>query len=332
MSLSTKDKVRLYTEFANYIRAGFGIDQALRSLVDQSPAPARREFLENVRRSIRQGSTFSQAIESANGGVSSMELAVIRPAELAGMLDQAFDYLAEHFRALSKTRRDIKVSLIYPALLVHMAILLPTIPRYLMSQDFPREVSVTVVQLLIAYGIAAFLTFGLTGLVKLARTRTGADRCVRLLPLIGAARKSMALQRFCSVFQMSIECGQKISAGAAAGGQASESAIVHTAANQLANTARGGSPIGSEILALESAFPRELGTSIVQAEQTGLLSEELARWANLYRQRVDDQLRLIAFWTPKILFFFVAIFVAWQIIGMFLGTYMKIFEKFDKFG
>ncbi|MFT5469208.1 MAG: type II secretory pathway component PulF [Verrucomicrobiales bacterium] len=331
MRLKLKDKIWLYGQLATFTKAGFGIDQSLRSLQSGEPNPDRTTFLEHVRERIRLGATLSEAIGNSQAGITPLEISIMQAAEMAGMLEQGFAHLAEYFESAVKTRRQVVGKLIYPALLIHLAILLPAIPRFVQTQDLAGTLVGVVIGLASVYAITICLVLAFRALWSRGGEQIGVDRLLRRTPLVGGVRKALSLQRFCSVLRMHVECGQKISAGAAAGGEASDSAVVKSASNHLAETARGGSPMGSVILGLVEAFPHELGSAIHNAEQTGMLSEELTRWTEIFRQRVAAAFERIGTWLPRLIYFAVVIFVIWTIFSMLSSIYKPLLDGIDQF-
>lgn len=290
---------------------------------------ARDHFVDQLRQRLSDGMTLGDALKSSTPAVPPMEVSVIRAAETSGMLEQAFRYLTEHYESVFSTRKKALARLVYPALLIHLAILLPAIPEFVRTQDLASTLGLSVVLLVALYVITAGLVLGFRVIHRAARTDRAADGILRRLPLWGKVRRASALYRFCSVFRMYLECGQKISTSAAAGGEASNSAVVQSAADALANTARDGHPVGSAIFNLQSVFPNELASGIHSAEQTGMLSEELGRWANLYREKTMESLDRFGAWAPRIIYILAALFVAWQIIKMYASIYAPIFELLD---
>lgn len=331
MRLKLKDKIWLYHQLAQFAHAGFGIDQSLRSLQTGENDPDRTTFLEHVRARIGEGATLSEAIENPRAGITPMEISVLRAAELSGMLERGFKHLAEYFESARKTRRQVIGRLVYPALLVHLAILLPAVPRLIRTQDIVGVSGSILIALAFVYALAIVVVSGFRILWRAGGRQNGPDRFLRRTPLVGGVRKALALHRFCSVFRMFVECGQKISNGAAAGGEASDSAVVDEAAGILARTARDGSPVGSVILSLGEAFPRELGSAIQNAELSGMLSEELGRWSEIYRERVSAAFHRIGVWLPRLIYFAVVIFVVWTIFSMLSETYKPIFDQLEAF-
>ena len=328
--LRIHDKIWLYSHLANYTKAGFGFDQALRSLMEQARGAERRGATEAARRVVRSGGTLSQALSTPEVGALPMESAILRAAESSGMLEQAFAYLSGHFESVRQTRITIRAQLLYPGILVHLGILLPAIPAYIRTQSFASSIGLALVMLL---GLYAFvIAFGLVSRVlwKRAVTDCGIDRVLRSVPLVGGLRRAIGLERFSNVLRMQIECGQLISTGVAAAGEASGSAVLAEAGQRLSETARGGSPLGSEILTMRRAFPDDFATAIRTAEQTGMLGEELTRWSHLYRRRVVDQFGRLAAWAPRVVYLLVALFVAWQIISLGMSIYAPVLDLLDE--
>ena len=56
-----------------------------------------------------------------------------------------------------------------------------------------------------------------------------------------------------------------------------------------------------------------------------LLDETLLRIRRLYHEEGSRKLRAIAAWTPKIIYFGIAIMIAWRVISFWTSYYAQVF-------
>ena len=71
-------------------------------------------------------------------------------------------------------------------------------------------------------------------------------------------------------------------------------------------------------------FPELFANLYHTGEVTGSLDDTLRRLHTLYQIEGERQLTAVAEWTPKLIYFAVVLFVAWQVIRFYLGYFQQI--------
>ncbi len=332
MSLSLRDKHQLYTELAKMVKAGFGFDRSAAVLEEQAVNAAQRKFASAIQEGLKDGKTISQSIAQSQLGVTDLETSVIHAAEEGGALEDGFGYLRDYFATVRKTQSQIRSQLIYPAVILHLGIIVPPILKGLtgamMGSPQNSILRDVLISMAVIYALGATLWFVGRFLHRLARSSQFVDRCLRMIPLLGKTRRFIALERFCNVFRIYVLCGQKISTGLDAAGDATQSAVVTQAARRLGDVARSGSSIGEAMLD-ETSFPRDFARSTANAEQTGSLEEDLGRWSSFYSDSTVAQMEKLGFWLPRILFFFIMCYVGWRIIAWYSDYIQSALDMMD---
>jgi len=97
---------------SNALRAGFSISQAFDSVVDMGEAPMSEEF-DILRRQLRIGMTFEEALESLSERVGSDDLALVTTAivisrKTGGNVTEIFDKISETIRGRMKIERKVR--------------------------------------------------------------------------------------------------------------------------------------------------------------------------------------------------------------------------------
>ena len=332
MALSLRDKHQLYTELAKMVKAGFGFDRSASLLEDQASNSAQREFARTIQTGLTEGKTISQSIAHSGLGISDLEVSVIRAAEEGGVLEDGFGYLRDYFATIQKTRSQIRSRLIYPAFILHLGILIPPVLRFITNSMVGKSggniLNQILISIVVIYGLIAIFWISGRILHRAGRKSQMIDRFLRMIPLIGKTRRFIALERFCNVFRIYVLCGQKISTGLDAAGDATQSAVVTSAAHRLGEVARGGNPIG-EAMQAESAFPRDFSRSTANAEQTGTLEEDLKRWSTFFSESVGGQMEKLGFWIPRILSLLVFVYIGWQLVSWYMGYLQSALDMMD---
>ncbi len=262
--LTNRDKFLLYAEMTKMVKAGFGFDRASELLLRQAGSPAQRRFAEGLQKGLRRGESLADAMDQMPLGITNLETSIVRAAEASGNLEEGFAYLHGYFHTLWKTNRQVVVRLVYPFVLLHLAVFLPALPKLIMDPSLGvlQEVGI---RLGVLYAGVAVLGLAAVLLNRRAAVDRVADGLLSVLPLLGRARQLIAWQRFCSVLGMYVRSGQKISTGLDAAALASQSARIHQAGSRLAEVARSGSPDG-DVMQRQRAFPEDFARSISMAE------------------------------------------------------------------
>ncbi len=113
----------LTSELAVLLRAGLPLDRALKVLIDMAAQPAVNQLLNDLLSAVKGGKSLSQALQPHEPVFGSFYINMVRSGEAGGHLSEVLDRLVEYLEN-AKTNRDSVVSaLIYPAILLVVAVL-----------------------------------------------------------------------------------------------------------------------------------------------------------------------------------------------------------------
>ncbi len=332
MSMSVKDKARLYRELGKLLAASFPMDKAIALLLEQASAGGTRELLQGLTRGLEQRQGFAEALRrQSSGQAGEMELSLLDSGEKSGRLAEACEHLAHYFETWDKGLRAARGALVYPLVLLHAGILLPEISRHALLSNLPgHEASAGVLpavllQLSVFWGMLALLWYAWRALNRAAVNSASVDRALNWLPLIASVRRHWALARFCQVFHSALLAALRISECLRLAGEASQSGTLRAGAIQAAASVEQGSTL-AEGLAKSPHFPRLFAQSITTAEVSGGLDREFARWAQAETDLAGEAQNRAAEWYPKLLYFFILGYIAFRIVGMMSQYYGALAE------
>ena len=133
--LSARAKSRLYSNLEKYARSGMGMEKACASLLEQPRLNrAEKEVYVAMLGGLSQGESIGAAMGGASDVVTPLEVGIVSAAEQGGMLEKGFSHLAEYFRRTDLTRRRVIKGLIYPLILLHVAVPLCTLVVAMMQK------------------------------------------------------------------------------------------------------------------------------------------------------------------------------------------------------
>lgn len=314
--LSDLEKSNLYHQLATMLKAGLSFEKTLLSLSDQPLSKKEKRLVQELQNGLAKNKTISESITSTKN-ITQLEVAMSEAGEKSGKLPSVFAQLSEYYQLLHKTKKKISTSLIYPVLILHIAILLPALPKLIASPSNATGLIIkTLLFILLFWALLIGLYFLTLQLLKIAKTNPPLDSLLNRIPFLGKTRKLLALNRFTSVTRMQLLAGQLTSTSLRTAGKASNSGNLLEASKQSAEKIENGSTL-LQAFNENSAYPKEFRRSISTSEEVGNLDNEMERWSTIYRERADRSAQNAAEWIPKIFFFIICLFVAWIIISFY---------------
>ncbi len=324
------DKTTLYRELAKLTQADFHLDRSLTLLLGQKTSPGRRAFLLGMQRGLSEGKSVSESVrEHSSHLVTGLELALIESGERSGQLSSAFHHLARYFASAENAARQMRGAMIYPLILLHLAILLPEIPAAIVRTEGPGFT----VRILIMVGALWLLLAGIyvawLKLEERALTSASVDRWLNRVPLIGPARHHWAMARFCQVFHSGLLAALRMSEITRLAGEAAQSGLIRAASHEAADSIELGEQL-SLSLADTQVFDPLFINALATAEEVGKLDEEMARWTTAETLSASESIERASLWLPKIGYGLVVIFVVYRIFGMVQGYYGGMLEQIER--
>src|ERR1700740_2337801 len=177
----------LNQQFNTLIKAGFPILKALDLLADRASSPKLRPTIAQIRDRVREGKALSEAVAEA-GVFSKVYSTAILAGEKSGHLSGVLDYYIAYQRVSTGVRKKILASLVYPVLLICVAIIIVTylvtgvIPKFgQLYRDLDVElptptrllIAITVDYRFMVLGIVALMAVGAAGIFLWSRTEEG---------------------------------------------------------------------------------------------------------------------------------------------------------------
>ncbi|RYD70478.1 MAG: hypothetical protein EOP84_26635 [Verrucomicrobiaceae bacterium] len=257
-----------------------------------------------------------------------MEKSALAALERTGRIEEGLQQLAKYFEALNRARGEIIRGAAYPVFILHLGILLMNLPMLFTGAGSAGYLRATGSLLLIFYGIAAVIAAIVTLLRNAGSKDAGTDWLLRNIPLIGKIRRAFALSRFCSTYEMQLNAGVNVMDSLQAAARASQSGMVHSAVEYALPHVRTGERVGP-LLAKHRAFPQEMKQSLMVAEDTGSLDQELPRLATDYQQEGFTRLATFSEWMPRLIYLGVVGFLAWNIISGYQRYIQGMMSQFD---
>jgi len=315
-------RAELYQQLSQLTAAGVGLPQAIEIQHRSPPAHSFREPLAVVSRRLADGATFHEALESTGRWLPAFDAALLHAGEKSGRLPASFKLLSSHYETNAALLQKTISSLMYPALLFHMAVFIGPLPELFRSWNLVAYLAKTFGVLVPAYAAVAFITYAAQGQHG-EHWRSMVEKVLCYVPVLGKARRNLALARLASALEALISAGVNIVEAWEFAATASGSpALGRAVANWKPQVLQGITP--AEAVRQSAAFPELFATLYHTGEVTGSLDDTLRRLHRLYQDEGERQLKAFAEWTPKLVYFGVAFMVAWQVIRFWVGYFDQI--------
>lgn len=321
MAFTPAQKHLFYTELAKMLEAGFGIRDAARAMLDTRLPSFQAGLLREMEAGLEAGKSITASFGTGLAAVGDLERSIIGAGERGGRLAQAFQQLADYFGMIATARRDVRQAMAYPVLLLHLGLFVAVLAPGLMSQSGFGEILVRFVQVLVlVYGVVFAGWLAVRALLKSAPGSAAIDRLIRGVPVIGKARRSMAMARFTKVYHTCLLAGLSMQETVETACSASHSGVIREAGAALQATLKEGGALGPKFID-SGAFPAAFARSYATAEESGGLDKDLARWSNLYHEEAVRSVKSASNVVSKAVYFLVLIFVATTIIRIYSGYF-----------
>jgi type IV pilus assembly protein PilC len=331
------DFLILNQQFNTLIKAGLPILRALDLLAERAASPRLRPIVAQIRDRVREGKSLSEAVQEA-GVFSKVFSTAILAGEKSGNLPGVLDYYIAYQKVSTGVRKRILATLVYPALLVTVAILVVT---YLVTVVVPKFAALyhdmnvelpTATRLLIAItvdyrgtilvGIACFIILVL-GVFFWSRSEEGGqvfDKLKFRTPVVGDTIMKFQVAQFSRTLATLLTGGTPLVAGLQTAGDAIDSPLLRSSITRATQMVREGDSLNAA-LASTHIMP-ELALDMIEVgESSGALAPMLTSVAEFYEEEVNIRLSaMVALIEPAILIF-MAILVAFILISLYLPIF-----------
>jgi type IV pilus assembly protein PilC len=327
----------LNQQFNTLIKAGLPILKALDLLATRASAPKLRPVISQIRDRVREGKSLSEAVSEA-GAFSKVYSTAILAGEKSGNLPGVLEHYIAYQRVSTGVQKKILATLVYPTLLIVVAICIVT---YLVTAVIPkfallyRDLNVTLpapTRLLIALtvdyrfailGIIALMVLLAVGVFLWSRSEEGGTALDRLkfrLPIIGNTLLKFQVAQFSRTLSTLLTGGTPLVAGLQTATDAITSKLLRSTVTQATQMVREGESL-HVALASKGVMPEMALDMIEVGESSGALSPMLNSVAEFYEEEVNLRLSALVAVIEPVLLIFMGLFVAFILISLYLPIF-----------
>jgi len=332
------DLVVFSRQLATMIDAGIPLVNALGILAEQIENDNLRSVVGVVRQDIEGGMSFCDALSKHPAIFSDLFVNMVKAGEASGMLNEILDRLATFMEKQAALNRKITSSLVYPAVVVTMAIiitavlLIKVVPTFKGIFDslggtlpIPTQILILVSDILRKYFLIAVSVMIVGGYafkrwLGTEKGRYKFDRFILKVPVFGPLLKKLAVAKFSRTFSTLVKSGVSVLSALDIVSKTSGNKLVEEAVVNCSKSVRNGEPIARP-LGKSGVFPPMVTRMISVGEQTGQLEKMLAKIADFYDDQVDAAASALTSLIEPMVIAFLGIVIGGIVIALFLPIF-----------
>jgi len=336
------DLVIFSRQLATMVESGITIVQTLSILSEQSESKILAGVTLQIKEDIESGSSLHESLKKHPKIFSTLYINMVKAGEASGMLDEILDRVATYLEKSSALQRKVKSSLVYPAVVISMAILITAVLLIKVVPTFkgifaslggtlplPTQILIGISDTLVKYFFLVVVTFVVLVFLFKAYINTPKGRYqfdYRLLkmPVFGPLFKKVVVAKFSRTLATLVKSGVPILNSLEIVGKTSGNLVVERAVEHASKSIKEGEPI-AEPLSLSGAFPPMVVRMISVGEQTGQLEKMLNKIADFYDEQVDAAVSGLTSMIEPLVIGFLGVVIGGIVVALFLPIF-KITE------
>jgi type IV pilus assembly protein PilC len=341
--LKLDDIAMMTRQLSTMISSGLSLLRALMVLEVQTESPRLKAAVVALRQDIESGRSLSSALRRHPKIFSPLYVSMIHAGETGGFLEDVLLRVADHLDAQSRLRRQVRSAMVYPAVVITVAIgvltamlmfivpvfagvfkqfntTMPSMTRFVLSLSNTLRGEWYLVILGVLAIVIAFRRW------KSSRSgRPVWDRAKLKAPLkIGSIVHKIALARWSRTLSSLVTAGVPMLEAIDVTGSTAGNALVERAMAGVRTSVQGGGTIAAA-LTKEPIFPALITNMVRVGEETGALETTLAKVADFYEEQVEAAVKALTSILEPAMILVVGGIVGFMVIAM----YLPMFHVYD---
>ncbi len=325
-------------QLATLVQAGLPLDDALKTLIEQSESKNTERILSTIHAKVMEGQSLASAMRIFPRAFDELVATSVEAGEQSGHLEAVLLQLADYLETRDEMGKQSASALIYPLILVLTSI---AVVAGLMVYIVPKVVQVfasTQVQLplmtrtliaisdfLSSYGGYLLLLFlvlfiGFLALQKYPPFKLGWHRFLLNIPGFGRLIRVGQSARFTRTLGILTQSAVPIVSALSLSRQVVNNEVMKKACEQTATAVREGSGL-AQAMKNTGEFPPLSIKLVHSGEQSGRLSQMLVRTAMVQEKDVENKLKTLISAMQPLAILFVGIMVLFIVLAMLLPIF-----------
>jgi len=333
--IKAEDVILFARQMATMVDAGIPILQTMDALEDQASNLSFKKVLAQVRDDIRLGASLSAAFAKHPKVFDSLFVNMIKVGESGGVLTTVLERLSSYMEKADKLKRKVTSAMIYPSVIVGMAIVVTTIliikvvPTFKtiyssLGKDLPPMTQALLDFSDLMQHQFIFIILGIVAAVFLffwfKRTEKGAyqiDAWILKAPVFGDLICKVSVSRFCRTLSVLVQSGVPILDGLDIVRKTIGNRVLEEVIQNVIQSVREGESIAVP-LARSAVFPSMVTKMVAIGEQSGQLDKMLIKVAEFFDERVDAAVDALTSLIEPFIIGFLGIVIGFIVMALFL--------------
>jgi len=335
--ISSKEIGDFTKQLATLLNAGLPLDRSLALLVELTDDGSQMQIMiSQLLDKVRSGTPLSEALDNQSGVFSKFYINMIRAGEAGGQLEGVLDRLSDYMERSKELRGTVQTALIYPAILVTMAVLsLMVLLTFVVPQfqemfesagkelPLPTQIVVGLSEFLQAYWwLIIIAIFGAVFYMKYQLSdperRYIWDQRFLDMPFVGDLIRKLEIANFSRTLGTLLGNGVSLlSALTIVKETLNNKILAEKIAHAADNLKEGGDMSGPLIKSAQ--FPKMATQMIQLGEETGSLEEMLERVATTYDKEIKITIERMLTMLEPVLIVGLGLLIAGIIISILMA-------------
>lgn len=311
-----------YRQLGLLAQAGIGVLPALRQLAARPPERSLGLMAQNLLARLEQGATLAEAFRSLHPRPPDFDVALMEAGEQSGRLDGCFRLLAGYYENRAQMARQMISDLLYPVFLLHFAVFIFPFAQFFLTGNLLAYLAKTLGVLLPLYLLVFLVIYACQG-THAEAWRARLEQLTRRVPLLGVARRNLALARLSAALEALISAGVPIfRAWELAAAASGSPALRREIGSWPPQFSLGRTP--ADLVRASQEFPSLFAGLYSSGEVSGQLDTELKHLHTLYLEEGTRQMRNLSTWLPKIVYLLIMLGIAYTVVSFWAGYYSNL--------
>ncbi|KPK39440.1 MAG: hypothetical protein AMJ78_08515 [Omnitrophica WOR_2 bacterium SM23_29] len=335
-------QLTLFTrQLATLIGAGLPLVRSLYVLERQEKTGILKETIRGLAEQVEGGTSFSDALLKYPSNFIPLYINTIKAGETGGVLEVVLSRLAEFLEKTQRLKMRIKSALIYPSLVLCLALSVLTflitfiVPRFM---EIFKEMGIRppfLTQLLInisdavrqkwLLGLVAIvgLIISYKFLYRLPPFRLVIDNFKLRIPIMGPLIRKIAIARFSRTLGTLLSSGVPILQALLVAKDTAGNEVIARSITEVHDSVREGETVAKPLLKA-GIFPAMAVNMISVGEETGALDQMLLKVGDVYDEEVDVTVSGLMSLLEPFLIMGMGLIVGFIVVAMFLPLFSVI--------
>lgn len=335
-------QVTVFTrQLSTLIGAGLPLVRSLYVLERQEKPGLLKTTIRGLAEQVEGGNSFSEALAKYPKAFPSLYVNTVKAGETGGVLELVLTRLADFAEKSQKLNGRIKAALVYPALVLTMALsilfflvtfIVPKFMQIFKEMNVPLPL-ITQILLVISdfaknrwfIGLAIVIVFIILYkvLYGLTATRLILDRIKLDMPVMGQLLRKIAIARFARTLGTLLSSGVPILQALMVAKDTTGNEVMACSIIRVHDSVREGETVAKPLLKA-GLFPAMAVNMISVGEETGALDQMLLKIADVYDEEVDVTVIGLMSLLEPFLIIGMGLIVGFIVIAMFLPLFSLV--------